>query len=281
MASSEVRSTAPGAVSGAQEAGQERTDLTSPQHVDYVQDDPRNACASCGAPFGYDVAPDTLCTACTDGELDANLPEVDGTGPDVKWMFGQQNSARVVADSCRSWHRAAAGRGDLTWRDAIVTHIAEAIAEDDPARLRDRVEALVEVCGMWLGDLEGRLAGDTPRPITVEHVRQASNVVPVANLGEEAEFYVALGHVDKGRFLTAVRAECLSIGMGPEDLAELEIDEEAAVKRVVHCYAVTREWGTPVDEWAINWFLPGDRGQRTRVTPQTPGAYPITLLVVQ
>lgn len=254
------------------------TTTATSEDVDYVQDDVRNACASCGAPFGFDVAPYELCNHCSNRELDACLPESDGTGPDITWMLGQKHPARALADSCRAWQRTVAARGELTWRHVIVTHLAEAVAEADPQQLRDRVEALVEVCGMWLGDLEGRLAGDTLPPITIEHLRRASNVVPVANLGEDGEFFVALGHVDKSRFVTAVRAECLSTGL---DLEDLELDGPAVVDRVVHCYAVTRDWGSPAGEWAINWFLPSERGGRQQVTAQTPGAYPITLLVAQ
>lgn len=73
----------------------------------------------------------------------------DGTGP--RW-------ATVADDARRECERAAAA-GELTWRHVLVEEVAEALAEDDPARLRAELVQVAAVAVQWLQAVDRQAEG--------------------------------------------------------------------------------------------------------------------------
>lgn len=70
----------------------------------------------------------------------------DGTGP--QWA--------QLADNARGECEQAATAGRLTWRHILLEEVAEALAEDDPARLRHELVQVVAVGAQWLQAIDNR-----------------------------------------------------------------------------------------------------------------------------
>lgn len=72
----------------------------------------------------------------------------DGTGP--QWTS--------LADQARRECEHASKTGRLSWRHLLVEEVAEALAEDEPARLRRELVQVAAVAVQWIQALDHRNA---------------------------------------------------------------------------------------------------------------------------
>jgi hypothetical protein len=73
----------------------------------------------------------------------------NGTGPHVVW----RSFSPEAADACKELRDRTnlnAQTGELTWLDILLEEIAEAFAEDDPAKLRAELVQLGAVAVAWV-----------------------------------------------------------------------------------------------------------------------------------
>lgn len=92
----------------------------------------------------------------------------DGTGPRKKPLYelaphdrdGYSPSAARITQLARRNCDAAAQRGELTWRDILLEEVFEALAEDDPARLREELVQVAAVAAAWTEAIDRRAARD-------------------------------------------------------------------------------------------------------------------------
>ncbi|MGH3938236.1 MAG: hypothetical protein ACRDTG_06315 [Pseudonocardiaceae bacterium] len=70
----------------------------------------------------------------------------DGTGP--QWT--------QLADQARRECEQAAAAGRLSWRHILLEEVAEALAENDPTRLRHELVQVVAVGAQWLQAIDNR-----------------------------------------------------------------------------------------------------------------------------
>jgi hypothetical protein len=70
----------------------------------------------------------------------------DGTGP--QWA--------QLAETARQECEQAAAAGQLTWRHILLEEVAEALAENDPARLRRELVQVAAVGAQWLQAIDTR-----------------------------------------------------------------------------------------------------------------------------
>lgn len=80
----------------------------------------------------------------------------DGTGPEVVWSY--TGPASFVAETARHNCQLIAEEGYVTWRDIALEEIAEAFAEDDPAKLRDELVQVAAVAVAWIEAIDRRTA---------------------------------------------------------------------------------------------------------------------------
>lgn len=88
------------------------------------------------------------------------------TRQDAKW--GEQNhpdgtgsaSQQVAAGAARARCQVAAERGEVTWRLISDEEHAEAMAEDDPARLRTELVQVAAVAVAWIEAIDRRSSQD-------------------------------------------------------------------------------------------------------------------------
>lgn len=73
----------------------------------------------------------------------------DGTGP--QWT----SLAETARGECE--HASEAAR--LSWRHVLVEEVAEALAENDPARLRHELVQVAAVAVQWIQAIDHRTAG--------------------------------------------------------------------------------------------------------------------------
>lgn len=74
---------------------------------------------------------------------------------DEKW--GQQDhpdgtggaGAAYTAEQMKAWTALQAVEGALTWRDILLEEVYEALAEDDPARLKAELDQVAAVAVQW------------------------------------------------------------------------------------------------------------------------------------
>ncbi len=83
----------------------------------------------------------------------------DGTGPDIRWQPGIQSTATaaVLADEFRRRCQANSP-GEDTWRDILLEEVAEALAENDPAKLRAELVQVAAVAVQWIEAIDRRRA---------------------------------------------------------------------------------------------------------------------------
>lgn len=81
----------------------------------------------------------------------------DGTGPAVRWITA--DTADYVADTARVECQRMASVGRVTWRHILVEEIAEALAEDDPDKLREELIQVAAVAVNWVESIDRRAAG--------------------------------------------------------------------------------------------------------------------------
>lgn len=83
---------------------------------------------------------------------------------DKKW--GEQNHPdgtghtffRREADIARGECNARAADGRLTWADILLEEVYEALAERDPARLREELKQTAAVCVNWIEKIDREIA---------------------------------------------------------------------------------------------------------------------------
>lgn len=89
----------------------------------------------------------------------------DGTGPltdplgywePASTFIGMDRSADVIADKLRARCDKRARAGTVAWADILFEEIAEAFAEDDPARLRAELLDAGAVIVRWIIALDAR-----------------------------------------------------------------------------------------------------------------------------
>ncbi|PZG12966.1 hypothetical protein C1I95_24720 [Micromonospora craterilacus] len=88
----------------------------------------------------------------------------DGTGPRQAIAIGIGHMGEI-ADQMRRATNAAAGRlpglehhGPLTWRHVLLEEVFEALAEDDPAKLRTELVQVAATATVWIEAIDRRLA---------------------------------------------------------------------------------------------------------------------------
>lgn len=89
----------------------------------------------------------------------------DGTGPDVRWTVSTERAAADLADQFRLLCKQRAAAGIVEWLDILLEEVAEAFAEDDPARLRAELVQVAAVALRWITAIDTRdaLARDKRR----------------------------------------------------------------------------------------------------------------------
>lgn len=86
----------------------------------------------------------------------------DGTGPDTRPLHGVYHDSRAkhLADLFSAITDAAALVGAVTWRDIFLEEVFEAVAEEDPARLRVELIQAAAVATQWAEAIDRRLMDD-------------------------------------------------------------------------------------------------------------------------
>ncbi len=56
----------------------------------------------------------------------------------------------------------AAKNGQVTWTDILLEEVFEALAEDDPARLRAELVQVAAVAAQWVEAIDRRVGGEVP-----------------------------------------------------------------------------------------------------------------------
>ncbi|MEU9245831.1 hypothetical protein [Streptomyces sp. NPDC048385] len=87
----------------------------------------------------------------------------DGTGPTVEVLPGW--TTKDLANGAHSMCQLHADQGILTWRDVFGEEAAEALAEQDPVRLRAELVQVAAVVVAWIQSIDWR-AGHLPSPPT-------------------------------------------------------------------------------------------------------------------
>lgn len=80
----------------------------------------------------------------------------DGTGPEIAWAF--TGPAAYVAEAARTQCQHEAEEGATNWRSILTEEVAEAYAEDDPAKLRAELVQVASVAVAWIEAIDRRAA---------------------------------------------------------------------------------------------------------------------------
>jgi hypothetical protein len=86
----------------------------------------------------------------------------DGTGPDQGVLDGWTASA--LAEAARNNCQRHAEMGIVSWLDILGEEVAEALAEDDPAKLRAELLQVAAVAVAWIEAIDRRKAADPGDP---------------------------------------------------------------------------------------------------------------------
>jgi hypothetical protein len=93
----------------------------------------------------------------------------DGTGPGAPVLFGtwlmlappdalhEARAQRLAAAATESTD-AAAANGAVTWTDILLEEVLEALAEDDPVKLRVELIQVAAVAQQWVSAIDRRAA---------------------------------------------------------------------------------------------------------------------------
>jgi hypothetical protein len=107
-------------------------------------------------------------------------------------------------------------------------------------------------------------------PLTPRQIEAAANYhagpFPVANIGVDGEYYIALGHVDPETFLEVVDGENSALGIDPWDADHTDVQ---------HVWVIAEDPDQDSD-WAISWS--SQEGGPVKETD--PGAFPVTVLAI-
>ena len=86
----------------------------------------------------------------------------DGTGPRTRHGIGL-DYAEVIARRAKWVCQRAARDGQVTWMQVLAEEFWEAVAEEDPARLRAELIQISAVCAAWCEAIDRRTQ---PGPVT-------------------------------------------------------------------------------------------------------------------
>lgn len=89
----------------------------------------------------------------------------DGTGPDVEWLctvFDTEATASELAQNFRAVCKSNGPDRD-NYLDILLEEVAEAFAEDDPARLRAELLQVAAVAVQWVEAIDRRQQGEVAR----------------------------------------------------------------------------------------------------------------------
>jgi hypothetical protein len=81
----------------------------------------------------------------------------DGTGPGVKWMSANGSDAADLTVQLRGRCQRRFAAGDGTWLDILLEELAEALAEDEPEKLRTELVQVAAVAVAWVEAIDRRL----------------------------------------------------------------------------------------------------------------------------
>lgn len=84
----------------------------------------------------------------------------DGTGPKTPIVVGIARMHEAATAARRACQRAAS-EGDVTWRHILLEEVAEAFAEEDPAKLRAELIQVAAVAQQWVAAIDRRTASVT------------------------------------------------------------------------------------------------------------------------
>ena len=82
----------------------------------------------------------------------------DGTGPDAKWLitYVDRGAAQVEVDLRADYQLREALMGEVSWMHLVREEVAEAFAENDPARLREELIQVAALAVSWIEKLDAR-----------------------------------------------------------------------------------------------------------------------------
>ena len=110
-----------------------------------------------GFPAGLTVVDDIASERARQDEKWGEQNHPDGTGPTLQLgMVGWAKSYREWADDLRTATDTAAERGEVTWAHILLEEVFEALAEDDPERLRTELVQVAAVSQQWVEGLDRR-----------------------------------------------------------------------------------------------------------------------------
>lgn len=75
--------------------------------------------------------------------------------PDQHLPNGTTGRLRAHSDAIRRMVDTAAERNKLTWRDVLTEEFYEALAEEDPEKLRKELTQVAAVAIRWIEDIDG------------------------------------------------------------------------------------------------------------------------------
>lgn len=84
----------------------------------------------------------------------------DGTGPNEYWMYDDPEGGTRLADDVRRDVQKWFAEGQGNWLMLLLEEVAEAFAEDDPAKLRAELVQVAAVAVAWVEAIDRRTAAN-------------------------------------------------------------------------------------------------------------------------
>jgi hypothetical protein len=118
-------------------------------------------CQTCGTDYGPAVSDDVATERARQDEKWGAQNHPDGTGPGTLPLraladLDVQRSARWLAERAKSLTDTRFRAGDGTWRDILLEEVFEALAEDNPERLRTELVQVAAVAQQWAEAIDRR-----------------------------------------------------------------------------------------------------------------------------
>lgn len=88
--------------------------------------------------------------------IDAERRAQDELHDNSRIPYGTSEDYRWAADQRRDYCNAAIEAGRVTWRDIFLEEVFEAMAEEDPEKLKAELTQAVAVGVAWLEEIERR-----------------------------------------------------------------------------------------------------------------------------
>lgn len=86
---------------------------------------------------------------------DERVAQFDKWG-DQNWPDGTNAIYKGVADTCKAVTDALAASGELTWMHILLEEVYEALAEEDPAKIRAELVQAGAVVAAWIEAIDRR-----------------------------------------------------------------------------------------------------------------------------